>query len=385
MKGTSRTRRVLHVVGRMDRGGVETWLMHVLRHIDRDRFHLDFLTHTTAAGVFDDEIRRHGSRVLPCPDPRRPWSYGPSFRRIVWDYGPYDVVHSHVHHFSGLVLALARTSGIAHRIAHSHSDTAAPERVAGLARKGYSSFMRRCLDLNASVEMAVSQAAGVALFGAGWAGNPRRHVLPYGIDLQPFRAGRDPEARRELGVGPDALLLGHVGNFVPVKNHAFVLRVFSAVAERCRQARLLLVGRGPLEEPMRHAAQAAGLSDRVVFAGERGDVARLLRGAVDVFLFPSHYEGLPLAVIEAQAAGLPLVVSDTITPEVDIVPGLVKRLSLLQPPSAWADACLAAPERRHVPATALGRVADSVFNIDRCVRDLERVYEGLCEGQGAAA
>lgn len=375
MKRASRPLRVLHVVGRMDRGGVETWLMHVLRHIDRDRFHLDFLTHTAAEGGFDEEICRRGSRVLHCADPRRPWSYAPSFRRIVWDYGPYDVVHSHVHHFSGLVLALARTSGITRRIAHSHSDTSAPQRVAGPGRKAYASFMRRCLDLNASVEMAVSRAAGLALFGARWAEDPRRRLLHYGIDLEPFRAGRDPEARRELGLAPDALLLGHVGNFLPVKNHAFVLRVFSAVAERCRQARLLLVGRGPLEDPIRQAAQAAGLSDRIVFAGERGDVARLLRGAVDVFLFPSHYEGLPVAVIEAQAAGLPLVVSDAVTPEADIIPGLVKRLSLLQPASEWADACLAAPERRCVPASALACIADSGFNIDNCVRELERIYE----------
>src|SRR6188474_985657 len=119
--------RVLHVLGGMDRGGVETWLMHVLREWDRGRGQMDFLVHTTRQCAYDEEVRALGARIIPCLTPRRPWSYSKRLRRILRDFGPYDVVHSHVHHFSGMVLRAARTSGVPVRIAHSHNDTSGVE------------------------------------------------------------------------------------------------------------------------------------------------------------------------------------------------------------------------------------------------------------------
>src|SRR5690242_11069048 len=115
--------KVLHAVGGMNRGGVETWLMHVLRHIDRDRFQIDFLVHTTQPCDYDDEIRRLRSTIIPCLDHFRPWLYASNFRHILREYGPYDVVHSHVLHYSGYILRLARQAGVPVRVAHSHLDT----------------------------------------------------------------------------------------------------------------------------------------------------------------------------------------------------------------------------------------------------------------------
>ena len=108
--GNARTSpvRVLHVLGGMNRGGVETWLMHVLRHIDRNRFRMDFLVHTVNPCAYDDEIHSLGSEIIPCLHPSRPWTYVRNFKRILREHGPYDVVHSHVHHFSGHILRLAR-------------------------------------------------------------------------------------------------------------------------------------------------------------------------------------------------------------------------------------------------------------------------------------
>ena len=100
--------RILHVVGGMNRGGIETWLMHILRHIDRDRFQMDFLVHTTSSCAYDQEILSLGSQIIPCCQPSQPWLYALNFRRILREYGPYDIVHSYVHHFSGYVLLLAK-------------------------------------------------------------------------------------------------------------------------------------------------------------------------------------------------------------------------------------------------------------------------------------
>ena len=115
--------RILHVVGGMDRGGIETWLMHALRRVDRSEYRMDFLSHTPRACAFDADIRALGSTVITGPDPHQPWRYGCEFKRILNEYGPYDVVHCHVHHFNGYVLKLAAAAGVPHRFAHSHNDT----------------------------------------------------------------------------------------------------------------------------------------------------------------------------------------------------------------------------------------------------------------------
>src|SRR6266852_3082574 len=149
MSATSPT-RILHVLGAMNRAGAETWLMHVLRNIDRDRFRMDFMVHTERRGDYDDEIELLGSRVLVCAPPSNPVAYARAFLRILREHGPYDAVHSHVHHFSGLVLRLARSAGVRTRIAHSHSDTTKLDAQSSLSRRLYLWSGRRWIRRHAS-------------------------------------------------------------------------------------------------------------------------------------------------------------------------------------------------------------------------------------------
>src|SRR6476469_699947 len=130
--------RILHVVGGMNRGGVETWLMHVLRNIDRDRFHMDFLVHTEQACSYDEEIRALGSRIIPCVGSNsKPWLYAQNFKHILHEYDTYEIIHSHVHHYSGHILRLAHKAGIPIRIAHSHLDSSPLEAKSGWLRRFY--------------------------------------------------------------------------------------------------------------------------------------------------------------------------------------------------------------------------------------------------------
>lgn len=126
-KATRTPVRILHVLGGMERAGAETWLMHLLRMIDRDRYRMDFLVHVPEPQDYDDEIRALGSSILPCPHTRNPCRYARAFGEILRAHGPYDVVHSHVHHHSGFVLRLAKHAGVPTRIAHSHLDDAQAE------------------------------------------------------------------------------------------------------------------------------------------------------------------------------------------------------------------------------------------------------------------
>ena len=179
-------------------------------------------------------------------------------------------------------------------------------------------------------------------------------------------------------------MLGHVGKFHHRKNHAMVVDVAAEVFRREPRTHVLLVGDGPEQRFDAHErARAAGIADRVVFAGARNDVPQLLEQAMDVLVFPSHHEGLALAVVEAQAAGLPCVIADHLSSESDVVPGLVRRLPLSAGPVAWASAVLsAASEPRIDLGEALAAVLATDFNVERSVGKIAQIYDQERDGLG---
>lgn len=370
--------RILHVVGGMDRAGTETWLMHVLRNIDREYFWMDFLVHTTQKCAYDDEICARGSKIIPCLHPSRPSLYAANFKRILCKYGPYDVVHSHVHHFSGYVLRLAQQTGVPVRIAHSHNDTSSAKARVGLDRRLYLMLMKRWITHYATVGLAASRKAAVDLFGADWKTDERWRTLYCAVDLLAFHQQIDRLAvRAELGIPPDAFVIGHVGRFEEQKNHALLIEIAAEIAKREPNMRLLMLGDGSLRPSIQQKVSELNLSDHVIFAGVRPDVPRLMLGAMDVFLFPSLYEGLGLVLIEAQAAGLPCVFSDVVPEEADVVRPLVQRISLSQPVSAWAEAVMAATKQDTVTINqleALTTIEKSFFNIRTKVKELQSCY-----------
>ena len=368
--------RVLHVLGSLNRGGVETWLMHMLRGIDRREVAMDFLVHGEGGGAYDEEARRLGADIIVCPNPRRFLAYGASFRRVLRGRGPYDVVHSHVHDFSGYVLSLAAKEGVPVRVAHSHTDRREIPSERALRRRAYRALMGHLIRRHATAGVGASRGAAASLFGAAWREEPRWRVMYYGVDFAPFHAAGDPRrVREDLGVPPGAALVGHVGNLLAVKNHRVLVDMLAALRGRVPDPRLLLVGDGPLKGELAARAERLGVASRVIFAGVRTDVPRLL-GAMDVFAFPSLYEGLGLAVVEAQAAGLPVVLSDKVPPDAVVLPGLVRRLPPDAPGEVWADACAAALASRGgvSKAAALAEVEASAFQLGRCVSALKGLY-----------
>jgi glycosyltransferase involved in cell wall biosynthesis len=369
--------RILHVVGGMNLTGIEMWLMHILRYINRDRFQMDFLVHTTQMCTYEDEMRAFGSRIIPCLHPSQPWLYARDFKRILREYGPYDIVHSHIHHYNGFILRLAQQSGIPIRIAHSHYDTSSIEAKKGLLRNLYLALMKLWINRYATVGLGCSRDAVIDLFNPIGEADTRWRVLYYGIDLNPFHSFVDRVAvRGEFGLPADAFVIGHIGRFVEQKNHGFLLDIAAEVAKREPKMRLLMIGEGPLKSGIEQKVVQMGLSDRVIFAGGRSDIPRLMLGAMDLFLFPTLYEGLGLVLIEAQAAGLPCIFSDIVPTEADVIKPLVRRFSLSEPASAWAEAILAAKasSQEIAQTEALRLVEQSSFNIQTSVKELEQLY-----------
>lgn len=371
--------RVMHVVGGMERAGTETWLMHVLRNIDRDKFQMDFVVHTDHSCAFDEEIRALGSKVIPCLNRSNPLAYARNLNRIMRRHGPYDVVHSHVHNYSGYVLWLARRAKVPMRIAHSHLDTSDFDNAASYARRLYVSLTKQMVKRNATLGLAASEKAAIALFGEDWATDARWQILYCGIDLNPFAATvESATVRAELGIPADAFVMGHVGRFMEQKNHGFLIDIAAEVARREPNTRLLLVGDGLLQEEIRQKIVDKDLADYVIMAGVREDVARLMLGAIDVFVFPSLYEGLGLVLIEAQAAGLPCVISDVIPSEADLDSRLISRLPLATSASEWADVVLTLNRRspRTDKTEHFLKVKRSDFNIESSMRELVKAYHG---------
>jgi glycosyltransferase involved in cell wall biosynthesis len=373
-----KTIRILHIVGGMSRGGIETWLMHVLRHIDRDRFKMDFVVHTEKSCPYDDEVRSLGSKIIPCLDPSKPLLYGRNFKRILHEYGPYDIVHSHVHHYSGYILRLAEEASVPIRIAHCHNDSSSVEANANWQRRFYLNLMKGAIKRHATLGLGCSQAATIDLFGSDWKNDPRWQLLHCSIDLLPFREPVDSvELRAELGIPASAFVIGHVGRFHEQKNHQFLLEIFAEIAKREPQAYLLLLGEGSLRPNIEQQALRMGLSLRIIFAGTRSDIPRLMVGAMDVFFLPSLYEGLGLVLVEAQAAGLPCIFSDVVPEEADLVKPLVRRISLSKSASVWADEVFVALDNISAlnKVDALAIVEESSFNVRIGVKSLVKVYE----------
>lgn len=375
MNDCSHPIRVLHVVMKMNRGGIETWLMHMLRAINKKKVHCDFLVHSTVPGEFDAEIEVLGSKILRCPVGGNPLLYTCNLVKLLRKNPAYDVIHSHVHHFSGWILFIAAVLGIPVRIAHSHSDTAFVDANASFSRKIYLRFMKKLINRYATIGLAVSEKAADAIKG-GSACRLKWQVIYCGIDLAPFLSLPDKALlRQEIGIPASSIVLGHVGNFNLAKNHQFILRVAGKLIKLNPDSYLVLVGDGSLFDSVKESARLLGIDSNIRFLGTREDIPNIL-GMVDVFLFPSIFEGLSLAILEAQAAGLPVVISDSVTMEADVVPGLLRWVSLSQPPAEWAQVCLEAYRERKDGAqqNSCEIMSKTSFDILNNICEIENLY-----------
>lgn len=314
--------RILHVVVNMNRGGAETLIMNLYRNIDRSKVQFDFLT--CKKGVFDSEITRLGGRIyrIPYVTEIGHSKYIKSLEYFFSAHKNYKVVHSHMDKMSGFILRSAAKAGIPFRVAHSHNTSS----EGGIIAKLYKWYAGSKILNNATHLVACSKKAANWLFQKN---ADKALILKNGIDCNKFQFSNEirKNIRKELDLPEDYFVVGHVGRFNHQKNHKFLIDVFAETLKENEKSILLLIGEGNLLPAIQTKVNQLNLNDHVRFLGVREDVHQLFQ-AFDVFVFPSYHEGLPVTLIEAQSAGLPCIISDTITYEVDMGLGTVTYLPI---------------------------------------------------------
>ena len=331
--------RVLQVVVNMNRGGAETLIMNLYRHMDRSKIQFDFLT--CKEGCFDDEIEKLGGRVyrIPYLTDGGHFQYIEALKKFFRAHPDYRVVHAHMDKMSGFVLHEAKKAGIPIRISHSHNTSSEGNSAARTYKWISGLYVLR----SATHYLACSQKAAKWLYGSN---AERAFIVKNGIDCHQFYYSKEVRnrLRKQWGLDDKCFVVGHIGRFNLQKNHEWIARIFSEIVNFNPNAYLVLIGEGPLRKSIEEKLKFMGLSEKVKFLGIRSDVHKLLN-AFDVMLFPSLHEGLPVTLIEAQSVGLPCLISDRISPEVDMGAGLIHYESLSSTPKSWAYRALLMDDR----------------------------------------
>jgi glycosyltransferase involved in cell wall biosynthesis len=362
------TNRVLHVFNAMNVGGAETMILNLYRAMDREKIQFDFLVHADEIGYYEKEIIALGGRIFRLPYPRI--KYLKSYQKQLFELfsqNHFCAVHSHAHYFSGFILEVAKKVSIPIRVAHSH--TTSDGKNTSISRQIYRSYMKWNLRKNATHRFGCSTTAGESLFGK----REETIVLPNSFNLQEY----EQVSKRNVSKPVDSLVVGHVGRFDTVKNHSFFLETFYHFQKKYPNASAVLVGDGPDIDKIQSLIHYYQLQDSVKLLGIRSDIPEIL-SKLDIFLFPSIYEGLGNVVIEAQAAGVPCLVSNTVPKEVDLSMNLVTFKNLNESAEAWAEELAIIMDIKERPSWDERKSNLKKFGYDvvKNAKYLEKIYSG---------
>lgn len=361
--------RVLQVFARMDRGGAETMIMNVYRHIDRSKVQFDFMVHTEDHCAYDDEIEKLGGHIYRIPryTGKNHFQYKKKWKIFFNEHPEYHIIHGHMRSTAAIYLKIANQFGLT-TIAHSHSTSSG---------KGISAVIKNMMQLPIRYEadylFACSQKAGEWLFGKETTKKEKFYIINNGIDVEKYKFNPiiRQSMRNKFGIEDNQFLIGHVGSFSYPKNHDFLIDIFNEVHKEKQDSILLLVGDGALKNSIEKKVDLLELQDSVIFTGVRSDVSDLMQ-AMDAFVFPSHFEGLPVTLIEAQFSGLPCFTSSNVTNEAKITEQ-VEFIDLEQTARDWTKKILFV-EKNYFRTDLDENIYKNKYDVKENTKQLERFY-----------
>lgn len=368
--------RVLHVVGNMGIGGIETLIMNIYRNIDRDKVQFDFLIHNPTEGEYAEEIKKLGGHIYRMPVLRdktrtyywRYFEYKSALKKFFSEHKEIKVLHGHMTNTASIYMPIAMKYGnVKCCIAHSHQTEATPG-LSGVV----TNILQRHLEKIATDYFACSEEAAKWIYSIEIVENGKVKIIHNGTDVEKYHFDSVEHEKIKNQMGHSGkIVFGNVARFKKQKNHEFLIDIFAEIHKMNQNTVLILVGQGELEENMKEKVAKLGLDDCVEFLGARNDVPTLLKD-FDVFLLPSLFEGLPLVGIEAQAAGLPMIISNTVTLEADVT-GNVTFLPLELSAEEWAKKILEVNES-FVRKDMTQKVREAGYDIKQTAQWLQKFY-----------
>lgn len=324
--------RIAQIVGKWLGGGVEAVVMNYYRHIDRTKIQFDFICDNDSTNIPYKEIEELGGKVILIPPYQKVFKYHKELKKVLKD-GNYKIVHSHINTLSVFSLFAAKCADVPVRIAHSHSTTNKKEWKKNIVKI----ILRPFTKLVATDYMACTEHAGRWMFGNKNFANDKIYILNNAIDLDKFKYNEKirSKIRKDLNISKDTVVIGHIGRFVAQKNHTQLIDIFNDYHKKNNNSILMLIGQGPLMEEIKEKVNNLGLNDCVIFLGQKDNVNEYYN-AMDLFLFPSLYEGLGMVVIEAQVNGLPCIVSDEV-PKIAKISDNIKFISIKDSGLRWVS------------------------------------------------
>lgn len=382
IEGEIRPLKVLHCVGKMNCGGAETMLMNIYRHIDKSKLQFDFLVHQEGDGYYDVEIKKQGGKIyfIPSQGNLGIVGYVKALCHFLKEQGPFDVVHSHMDWQGGLIALAARLAGVKRVIVHAHTTKLMNNKI---MYKILLRLQKLCIATFATDYWACSKTAGRFLFYKGLCRKERIKVIPNAIDLECYKSLKQDQLKEKLGISQDTLLIGHVGSLSPIKNQLFLVNLAIKLKEVGIDFKLLLVGTGgqSYEQQIIEVIKENELEEKVILLGRRKDIPDIM-GALDLFVMPSLFEGLGIAVVEAQAAGTPCLVSEQVPKEVDMGLELVRWLSINEI-DTWVKAIKAHKASYKVKEEDCQKaLTRQGYNIIESVKNIEALYLQETEYKG---
>ncbi|MFK5879323.1 MAG: glycosyltransferase [Flavobacteriaceae bacterium] len=363
-------KRILHIVGGMDRAGAETMIMNLYRELDKEKYQFDFVYFKSSKCDYDDEILELGGRIFRISN-RNPISRSVELKKLIKKEGTFHAVHCHMLFSNAFHILAAYFAKIEIRISHSHNTSDENSKL--FIGRLYQRFSKVIMAKYSTHFIACGQKAGEFLF-------PNINKIEYllnAIDVESFSENRIENRaflREELNVDSGTIIITQIGRLAPVKNHDFTIEFAKYLKENNIKFKVAIVGTGNLKEELIAKVNEYKLENEVLFLGVRSDIPNILAGT-DVVLMPSFHEGFPVVLVETQASGVPSLIADTISFEVDLGLGLVQFASLEDQFSTWEEKLLLLISSKGVNEKfRLEVLSKKGLDINMSIKDLERIY-----------
>lgn len=365
--------RVLHILDELNTGGAERIVFSYYQHIDLNKFQWDFVMtryeNPNKKGILEDKIESMGGHIYRVHRKRENYLANICEVDEIIKRGNYDIVHSHLDELSTFYLMSAKHYKVPVRICHSH--LAGTDRGRGVEL--LCKFLKPCMKVVTTDKFACGNDAGIELWGKSAVDNGEVHVMKNAIETKKFIYNKHTkkEKRKELGLNNDSIVLGSVGRLSYQKNSDFIVDVFNEYHKIVKNSVLILIGVGDYVDKVKEKIELYNLKDSIKLLGERTDVNELMM-AMDIFLLPSRFEGLPIVLVEAQCTGLNCFISDTITNEIRLS-DRVQYISLDKSAKEWANSinkCKIIDDREN----EFNRIIEEGYEISSATIDLEEYY-----------